>query len=154
MKTEERHNCKSQIINACKNLLTAKIGEITSAIREAQEAANNEQKSTAGDKHEVGKSMSQLNVEMLGNQLKELETLSQHFEKLNNELHHAVSTGSVVKFNGQFVFVCKGIGKISISGTHVITVSPEAPLFSQIKGKREGETFSLNGKPVLLELVF
>lgn len=154
MKTEERHNYKAQIINACKNLLASKIGEITMAIREAQEAANNEQKSTAGDKHEVGKSMSQLTVEMLGNQLKELEILSQHFEKLSGELHHTVSTGSVVKFNEQFVFVCKGIGKISVSGAPVITVSPEAPLFTQIKGKKEGETFLLNGKQVLLQLVF
>jgi len=63
-------NVKEKIHQKCVALATEKQNEITHSIIRVQESLAAEGKSTAGDKHETGRAMLQLEREKLGLQLK------------------------------------------------------------------------------------
>jgi hypothetical protein len=64
---------KNKLKNLGLDLLTRRIVAAKEAMNQAQEAANSEEKSSAGDKYETGRAMGQLQKEMLGRQLAEYE---------------------------------------------------------------------------------
>ena len=55
---------KNQLYQLCCNYVNKRIDEINVIIDEAVEAANNETKSSAGDKYEVGREMMQQEIEL------------------------------------------------------------------------------------------
>ena len=74
---------KQEVIDYIKNQLEERMQAAWGAMQAAQASANEESKSSAGDKHETSKAMMQLEIEKLGTQLKEAEELSADFEKIN-----------------------------------------------------------------------
>ena len=56
---------KQNIYSQCLLILNQKIEELNSALATATESANNETKSSAGDKHETARAMMQLEQEKL-----------------------------------------------------------------------------------------
>jgi hypothetical protein len=63
---------KENIIATAQNLLNSKLIELEKAIFNVQNAANEESKSSMGDKYETGRAMAQNDRAMLENQKNEL----------------------------------------------------------------------------------
>ena len=59
---------KLKIHSHCLQILNQKIEELSNALNTATESANNETKSSAGDKHETARAMMQIEQEKLGKQ--------------------------------------------------------------------------------------
>jgi len=66
---------KQKLFDFCEEFINERIDRIESYIREIEGALASETKSSAGDKHETGRAMIQLEREKLGQQLSEAEKM-------------------------------------------------------------------------------
>ena len=138
---------KNRVIDHCLALVETNIEQLRKAILDCQNAANNETKSTAGDKHDTARSMMQIEVEklskQLANSLQEKVTLLQ----INAEQEHQkVAMGSLVFTDQLNFFISVGLGKIELDGESFYCMSPAAPLSKKIMGQTIGFSYSINGK--------
>ena len=137
---------KQKIYNHCLQILVQKIEEINSALKTATESANNETKSSAGDKHETSRAMMQIEQEKLGKQLKELQAQRSELEKIDiSKISNQIAKGTLVKTDKGFLFLSIGLGKISVDAEPVFVVSPQSPLGSKLIGLKENDSAEMNG---------
>jgi len=136
---------KEKIITACKILLEQKITDLNLALTSVNEAAHNETKSTARDKHETAKAMMQLEQEKLSNQLTILNSQLNELQKINtNKQHVIIGNGSVVSTNNGILFIGVGLGKIKVEQTTVFAISSLSPLANLLSGKKVKDVVKLN----------
>ena len=89
-------NLKIQLHQKCAEIIEQRITELKSIIQESQDAANNETKSSAGDKHETGRAMAQLETEKLSSQLSEALKTQKTLQKINpNIIHQNAALGFI-----------------------------------------------------------
>ncbi len=145
---------KSMLRDHCVALLQARINSLWASMNAAQEAANAETKSSAGDKYETARAMNQLEKDMLGRQLSENKReLAAMMEVDCSGVHTKVAPGSLVECTDMYFFVLGGIGKLVIEDKTVWVISPSAPLARTLIGKTTGDQIIFNGKQItILEL--
>lgn len=136
-------------------IISQRIAEAKLAMDNAQEAANAEEKSSAGDKYETSRAMGQRDKEMHTNQLLANKQalaalLSVHCE----ELYDTVSTGAVVVCNDASFFIAAGLGKISIYKKDIYFLSPAAPVAKLLFNRVAGDVIVFNNKKMLINDVF
>jgi len=137
---------KPQIHQQCLVLALAKRDEITHSIKRVQESLTAEGKSTAGDKHETGRAMLQLEREKLGVQLKNAETIYTILKKIDPYLaHFKVAVGSIVITDVMTYYLTASVGKITHHKTTVFAISPQSPIGNLLLGKEKGDVFQFNG---------
>ncbi|MBK6952885.1 MAG: hypothetical protein IPH24_12790 [Crocinitomicaceae bacterium] len=73
---------KSALYKSCLQYAQKRIGTAQAALDSAQEASNEESKSTAGDKHDTSRSMMQIEVEQASRQLSEAEKLRDELSRV------------------------------------------------------------------------
>ncbi len=74
-------------------------------------------------------------------------------EKLNSvdreHFSEQVQFGSVVETKDSYYFIATALGDIVLGdGSKVHVISTEAPIYTELEGKKKGETFRLNEKDV------
>ena len=137
---------KTQLINACKEVLDSKIQFLKNTLQEVTDAGNNETKSTAGDKHETGRAMMQLEQEKLGKQLIALETQKNDFDKIDFSIRQlTVSNGSLIETNQGFFLLASAIGKLEIDGKTIFVISNKSPLGLHLLGLKANSKTTFNG---------
>ncbi len=137
---------KNNIVRVCKDILNAKITFLNDSLQEVTIAGNNETKSTAGDKHETARAMMQLEQEKLGNQLTDLETQINAFDKIDFSINHVmVSNGSLVETNNGFFLIATAIGKLEIESKTVFVISNKSPLALNLLGLKSNNKTIFNG---------
>lgn len=137
---------KQKLVSLCQNTLTQKVNDLGKALREVTEAGNNETKSTAGDKHETGRAMMQLEQEKLGKQLQEAEVQLAEFERINFSLQSdKIILGSLIETNKGFFFIATSIGKVTIDSKSIFVISQHSPLGIALMAKNEKDTVVFNG---------
>ncbi len=143
---------KKQIVIACERILQQKLEELNNALSIVNEAANNETKSTAGDKHETAKAMMQLEQEKLGHQIKLINAQINELTKIDvTKTHIKVSNGSLILTNNGLLFIGLGLGKISVYQETIFTISLQSPLAKLLLNKKVGETVKLNNLNYTIE---
>jgi transcription elongation GreA/GreB family factor len=128
-------------------LAQQKIKELNSILNDAQEAANNETKSSAGDKHETGRAMAQLETEKLTTQLTEALKIEQTLQQINpNIVNQQISLGALVITNNGDFYLAAGLGKIEIDNTLYFVISTAAPVGQKLIGLTKNNSFTFNDK--------
>jgi hypothetical protein len=142
IREDEMISFKRRLKDYCVELLGQRLDTVEKLIVAAQESANNEGKSSAGDKYETSRAMGHLQKEMY----------QQQSQKIRHELLKANSTetglqpriikrGTVIMTDKLCIFICVGLGKKILDDRTVLFVSDEAPLYHQLYNKSEGEVF-------------
>jgi hypothetical protein len=145
MTENELANFKISLISLCKNQLERRIAQCQEQMRSAQEAANEEEKSSAGDKYETSRAMSQLNKDMYARQLMEnQEELSMFLSLIKQEAMGVVKAGNLVDCDKILFFIAVGLGKLEFEGRTLVVLSPSAPLAKNLIGKRIGDSIAFN----------
>lgn len=127
-------------------LLQDKIDVYQDMISGLSKDAQNDAKSSAGDKHETALSMMHLEQEKLTNKLKETIVLKEILEKIDDSKNSTtIALGSYVTVNSMQLFISAALPKISIEGVTVLSISPQSPLGSQLMGKKQGDIVNVNG---------
>jgi transcription elongation GreA/GreB family factor len=137
------------------DILRQRMATAQKAMDQAQEAANSEEKSSAGDKYETGRAMGQLQKEMHGRQLaeygKEVKALQSIVVDL---LCDKVGPGAFVQAGDIAFFVSAGLGRQEVEGLSILFVSPLAPLARALHDKRAGDTILFNGTGMVIEDIY
>ena len=90
-------------------------------------------------------------AEYLDNSRKMKEKLSRIDPKHYSE---QVDFGSVVETSENYYFISAALGKIVLDeGSTVYAISTEAPIYQEMKGKKEGDSFTFNGKEQKIQTV-
>lgn len=136
---------KKLLRDHCVALLKVRIEALAAKMANAQAAANEETKSSAGDKYETARAMNQLEKEMLGRQYaenrKELAAMISIDISASNE---TIRAGSLVRLDHMYIFLLGGLGKLNVESHTVFVVSPNAPLAGSIIGKKKGDMILFN----------
>ena len=136
---------------ACQAYVQQRIDAAQQAMQAAQESANNETKSSAGDKYETGRAMAQEERNRNAVQLQEALKLQAELARIDPEKPcGTVRPGALVLTSlGQF-YLSISAGKLLVEGKEYFAVSPAAPMAAALNGKRAGEEALFNGKKILI----
>ena len=103
-------------------------------------ALESESKSSAGDKHETGRAMIQLEREKLGEQIKKAEknqaTLHQLKQYKSSEI---VRFGSAVQTNKANYYIAIATDSYTIKSALFHCISPQSPIGTLLLGKKVGD---------------
>ncbi len=145
---------KEDIIAFCQTEIDLRISNSQNAIKSAQESANSEQKSTAGDKHDTARAMAQFEQEKLSKQLANQMNIRALLARIpKNSGHKKVQLGSLVKCTNGMFFIGVGLGKMEIKKQQIFAISAASPLGQKLIGLRSGDSYSLNNREFkILEL--
>ncbi len=146
---------KKELVNCLKAILQEKIRFLKHNIDTAQESANSEEKSSAGDKYETGRSMSQLNKNMYTVQLAEAEREWAIFNQIDFETtSEIVKIGSAVICNQGNYFISLSVGKIIVNDKIYMCISSQSPIAKILIGKKKKDNFTFNQNNIVINDLF
>lgn len=152
---EDIHPVKEVLLALCNESIDQRIDNITSMINSIVEARDNETKSSAGDKHETGRTIMQLEEEKSYSLLtatKRLKAILSQVVITNNKTKK-VGLSSLVTTNQGTYFMAVGIGRLLVRQTTYYCISIDSPLGKVLFNKTEGDKVFFNEKAIILELV-
>ncbi len=142
-------NLKFNTHKACQQLLIEKRNQLTNAVADVQKSLGSESKSSAGDKHETGRAMLQLEREKLGQQLQQLQQMEGLLAKIEyTKTQETAVLGSLVVTNVGIYYLGISLGQLNIGDETIFAISLQSPIGKQLFGKRENDFFSFNGKHI------
>ncbi|QCK16594.1 3-oxoacyl-ACP synthase [Mangrovivirga cuniculi] len=145
---------KNRIHQYCLDQINDKIVLSEAGMREAQESANNETKSSAGDKYETGRAMAQIEKDKYAAQLAEAKKLFKVIDNLDpKKKHDKVEPGALVITDSGNYYISVSVGKIIINGNQYFAISPLTPLAKAIIDKESGETGIFRGKEIKINKI-
>lgn len=143
---------KEELYSFCASYVNDRIARIQKNIAGIQESLTSETKSSAGDKHETGRAMLQLEREKLGSQLAEAEKMMQLLSKVNLESNTAlVGLGSLVFTSKSNYFIAISAGEFKNKENQVYCISPNTPIAKLLAGKKAGEIALFNGQEIVVK---
>lgn len=138
---------KLELYNLCLKHITDSIREIEAAITDRREAMHNETKSSMGDKYETTREMLQQDINMNMDRLNKVKADEATLQAINPEsLSEIIVPGSLVQCSNGNFYIAISVGHFTISEAKYYAVSVSSPIGTQLKGKKAGDTFVLNGK--------
>ncbi|MBQ0733870.1 3-oxoacyl-ACP synthase [Aquimarina celericrescens] len=138
---------KQKLLDKCKQYTDQRLQRIQAIITDIQESLTSETKSTAGDKHETGRAMLQLEREKAGAQLAEVQKLQEILHKIDvSLLSDRVHLGSLVETSNGYYFISISVGKITIDNQSYFAIAVNSPLGRLLLGKTVGDHFNFNGE--------
>jgi len=138
---------KEQLYYLCKSYVNERLETIEDILSSNQKALQSETKSSAGDKHETGRAMLQLEMEKAGQQLvgvSQMNTILAKIDLLNTS--KKAHLGSVIQTDVTNYFLAVSAGKLTVHGTDFFAISVSSPIGKLLLGKEEKEFFVFNGK--------
>lgn len=137
---------KKVLYQYCQEYSTSRTQRIQKQIAEVGLALTAESKSTAGDKHETGRAMLQLEREKLGQQLAEAEKTQEMLKKVPMESPlNRIGLGSLVTTTKAMYYIAISAGRFQKDDTDIFCISPSAPMAKLLLGKTVGDTIIFNG---------
>ena len=138
---------KDKLLEKVKELIESRMQTSYEAMEAAKNSANEEGKSSAGDKYETARAMGQLDREMNGRMYEQARQERLSLDKIDTEtLFTKVAFGALVETTMGYFFVAIGAGIIELEAKKFMTISPQAPIGQLIMGKTTAETFYFRGK--------
>ena len=132
-----------------------RIATANEAMQQAQEAANSEEKSSAGDKYETARAMGHLQKDMYARQLAESQKELAALQNIPTDtLCREGRAGALLRGEDLSFFISAGLGRHTIDDQTIVFLSPQAPLAKLLHGKRPGDEVAFNNKPVRIRDVF
>ena len=133
-------NIKEQLYKQCCDFVESRLTNINNVISEIQVSLQSETKSSAGDKHETGRAMLQLEREKAGNQLAEIQNIKEILSKVDtNKVFQIVGLGSVVYTTQSNYFISISAGQINANQSSFYAISPSTPIGQILLTKKAGD---------------
>jgi transcription elongation GreA/GreB family factor len=138
---------KEKLLEKVKELIENRMKTSYEAMEAAKNSANEEGKSSAGDKYETARAIGQLDREMNGRMYEQARQERLSLDKIDTEtLFTKVAFGALVETTMGYFFVAIGAGIIELEAKKFMTISPQAPIGQLIMGKTTADTFYFREK--------
>ena len=145
---------KKALYNSCVEFIEQREDTINQIINSNQSALMSETKSSAGDKHETGRAMLQLEMEKASQQLEGINDMKMVLSKiLIDDLSDVIKLGSVIITDQASYFLAISAGRINISNKIYYAVSSSSPIGKLMLGKKTGDVFIFR-KPIIIQEVY
>ena len=146
---------KQQLYGQCADFVEGRFLNIHNQIKEIQESLTSETKSSAGDKHETGRAMLQLEREKAGHQLAEVEKLKEALSKIDVEkFSETIGIGSVIFTTKENYFIAISAGQLEVGSDKFFAISPNTPIGLLLMGKKPNAHIVFREQHFLIESVF
>lgn len=137
---------KQQLYTSCLQFIDNRLITVKKTMSEIQESLLSETKSTAGDKHETGRAMLQLEREKVGNQLLEITKVKEVLSKIDIERTSSIiGLGSVVYTSKANYFIAISAGELKVGKDTFYAISPSTPIGQLLIGKDKGDNVEFRG---------
>lgn len=145
---------KQKLYDHCQQWIENRILLAQNTIRLAQESANEETKSSAGDKYETARAMAQQEIEKGAMQLAEASKLKRLMHEFSpTQQNKGIGLGSLAKVNQEWFYISISAGKVAIKDFECICLSPVSPLGMKMMGLMINDSFSFSKKDFVVHEV-
>lgn len=145
---------KSALYELCLGFITRRIDTAETALQQAQEASNDDTKSSAGDKFETTREMMQQDIARNKNLLYDGQQNLQLLKSLENmPVSDTVRNGSLVVTSKGIFYVAVSAGQLKLDDKLVFAISAVSPIGQLLIGKKVGDTFSFNKNDYQIEKI-
>jgi len=145
---------KPALIAHLNTMLALRASDLAKEIAATLEARNSDTKSSAGDKHEVGRAMVQQELDQLETQLAKVQMMQQELARVPLErVYEHAGFGSLVNTDQGNYFVAIGLGAVEVDGERCFAVSLASPIGQAMKDKGVGDAVDFNGKRITVEKI-
>jgi transcription elongation GreA/GreB family factor len=140
---------KQKVLTECIKLQREVVSSAKSAVLDAQDSAVNYDGGSEDNLMESYREEMQNKRDMFAKQL----DLALDDQNLLNQIQpdklmDTVSFGSIVYTDHQKLFVSISLGTIKVDGESLFAISPSAPLYKAMTGKKVGESFTFRDKQI------
>jgi transcription elongation GreA/GreB family factor len=147
-------NLKEKLFKQCELFVNNRMDTVEQIISSNQKALQSETKSSAGDKHETGRAMLQLEIEKASQQFKAIRDMRTVLAKVDLAKESKTAhLGSVIETSSVCFFLAISVGKITAHGKDYFAVSVFSPIGKLLLGKQKGEEFIFNGVRTIIRNV-
>ena len=146
---------KEHVHAACLEELNNSIIFFQKALSDLKDGAQNDSKSSAGDKHETSLSMMQIEQEKIRKQLKEVQEMKASLDKLNpHVVSRKINLGSLIKTNIGYFYIAVALGKLRLDQLELYVMSPQSPMAIKLIGLSVHDEFEMNSKKIVIQDIF
>lgn len=143
---------KQILHQACLDLLEEKIASLQKAVQDAQQAASEDTKSSAGDKFETSREMIKLEINKYNQQLSQNSKMLHHLQQINPDTNRdTVAMGSLVLTNEGRYYFSVSLGKLSLEEESYFALSMASPIGRALAGHRAGDQVSFMGRTIQIQ---
>jgi len=153
-------NLKQEIYLYCQQKINAQLAIIRQSLEDFQQSANEETKSSAGDKYETGRAMMNLEKEKAMLQWTETDKLIRVLNQIHPEKTQSeAGLGSLVETDHGFYFLSVGLGRIELDSSkikremNVFAISLISPIGQCLSGSHAGDEVLFNGKKIKIRAI-
>lgn len=151
---EDTLNLKKQLYALCTEHVEKRVQSLRSALKDMQDSVNEETKSSAGDKHETGRAMMQLETEQLSSQLREVLNEQDRLRQIQSDRRSRfVEPGALVITDSLRLYFAISVGKLLLNGEEYFALSLQTPLGLAAKARQEGGTFAFQNKEYCIKKI-
>ena len=138
---------KEALFRQCEAFANKRLETVEAVISSNQLALQSETKSSAGDKHETGRAMLQLEMEKAGQQLAGIMQMKEILAKVDIlKTSKNVRLGSVIFTEKVNYFLSISAGQLIVANKMYFAVSVSSPIGKLLLGKQENDVISFNEK--------
>jgi hypothetical protein len=142
---------KEVLFKQCEAFLKKRLQTVEAVISSNQKALQSETKSSAGDKHETGRAMLQLEMEKAGQQLAGIMQMKDTLSKLTVlKTSKNACLGSIIVTDKVCYFLSISAGQLVVADKIYFAISISSPMGTLLLGKQENEEVVFNGKIILI----
>lgn len=143
---------KLALFKQCETFVDEQIKTVQAVLADIKVDLESETKSSAGDKHETGRAMLQLEREKAGAQLAEKEKLRENLSKIDILKSAAViSLGSIVFTSKYNYYISISAGEIKQDSDSFYAISPNTPMGKALVSKKIGDSVCFRDQVFVIE---
>jgi transcription elongation GreA/GreB family factor len=146
---------KHKLINTIATALYERLSEYKNNVEMLLESRDADTKSSAGDKYETSREMTQIEINKLSEMLNLNSIILKDLLKIDANLtQHTVELGSIVTTITGKYFISVAFGKIKVDNEEYYAISKTSPFASTIQGKKVGDKISFQNRVIeIIEII-
>jgi transcription elongation GreA/GreB family factor len=146
---------KQHLFNECCQFIENRLKTIKNTMLDIKESLDSETKSSAGDKHETGRAMLQIELEKAGNQLNEIQKIKEVLSMIDvNKTSETVRLGSVVFTSKANYFIAISAGSIIWDNQQLYAIAIDTPIGQLLTTKKAGDEVIFREEKIRIKNVF
>jgi hypothetical protein len=145
---------KEALFSQCESFVNKRLQTVEAVLSSNQKALQSETKSSAGDKHETGRAMLQLEMEKAGQQLAGITQMQVVLSKIDiSKTSKNACLGSVIITAKVSYFLSISAGQLVVADKSYFAISVSSPIGKLLLGKQEKDMISFNGKTIIINKI-
>jgi len=147
-------NLKEELFQLCQEYVNNRLKTVQEIITGNQKGLQSETKSSAGDKHETGRAMLQLEMEKASQQLAGINQMKTILERINvSKTSKTAHLGSIIFTENANYFLSISAGQLAVAGNSYFAISTSSPIGKLLLGKEENDVVAFNGNTINLQKI-